>query len=154
MSNMTLTMEFDPRTALRLAKYEAETGLSLADLLVAAVEKWEEVSAEGTEELAKAPYRVPVQFDYTPRSRPRRRFQARGLYDPRRHEIEITDTPPELASLRGHRGTPSDAAIRVVSTVNPDIVPNRNGNDAWKETRTGRTVGDLQREFRNSLGGR
>jgi hypothetical protein len=154
MSNMTMTMEFDPPTALRLARYEVETGLTLADLLVSAVEQWEKVCTEQGEDLAKAPRRVAVQFDYTPRLKPRRRFQTNGLYDPQRHEVEITDTPPELVSLRGHRGKPSEAAIRVVEALNPGIVPNRNGNDAWKESRTGRTVGELHREFRNSPPGR
>jgi len=82
MSNMTMTMEFDPPTALRLARYEVETGLTLADLLVSAVERWEKVRAVQGEDLAKAPRRVAVQFDYTPRLTPRRRFQTNGLYDP------------------------------------------------------------------------
>lgn len=154
MSSITITLEFDAPTALRLARYEVETGLSLTDLLVSAVHQWENVRGEQGNHVAAAPHRVAVQFDYSPRSGLGRRFLTKGLYDPRRHEVEITDTPPGLDFLRGHRGKPSEAAICVVKALNPSVVPNRNGNRDWKEVNTGRTVGELHRDFRGAHSGR
>jgi hypothetical protein len=140
-STMNLSIALDMKTALRLSRFEVETGVGLDQILVSAVEEWERNHPAQTE--AAAQTRTPVYFDYTPRGvRPTRTWTTRGLYDVNRNEVEITMA--DVDSLVGQRGTPSDMAMAVVRALKPNITsPNRNGLRDWKQSGSGRPVGEL-----------
>jgi hypothetical protein len=140
MSKMTLSMEFEPKVALRLARYEVQTGRSLAELLDVAVQEWERTQGLVTLSVPDE-RRLPVEWNYTPRGG-RRSWLSKGWYypEPNRLEIERSDAP----SVIGVYESPSAASIAVVRAVKPEITPNRNGLRDWNEIGTGRKLAFLK----------
>lgn len=139
VANMKLVIEFDAKDALRLARYEVETGNDLRDVLIGAVELWEGKVTMQPSVLANS--RIPVEFPYKPQGSAKRHFTD-GLYDRRSNEIEITKC--DARQLVGVTGSPSGTAGNVVEAFNPIIIsPNRNGTNDWREKSTKRPIRTL-----------
>lgn len=141
-STMTLTLNLDMPLALRLARYEVETGEGLDQLLVTAIAEWE--SQAGDKPREQVDRRIYVEFRYAPRGQGTT-WVARGRYDPRADEVEITEF--ERTHLVGFRAAPSTVASEVVREINPTVDPNRNGLLAWREVGTGRTLKEIVRNL-------
>lgn len=143
-STVKLSIDLDMETALRLARFEVETGVGLDRLLLQAIEKWE--AEHHIEPLVSREHRIPVRFDYSPRGRSFSKHRFEGLYDPDTNLLEITNGPAHFTELCGQRGSPSGMARAIVEAVNPSVEPNRDGLRDWREIGTGRALGELRRE--------
>lgn len=70
--------------------------------------------------------------------------RVEGQFDPLLSTLEITGGPVPKGKFK----TPSAAAIRVISTLHPEVNPNRNGWSFWVITATGKRLQTIRVEGR------
>jgi len=148
VEKVELKMEFDVKTALRLARFDVESGTGLDQVLVQHVSEWErKQDVRAHRQPAKHQHDrpdqgVPVYMDY-------RGVRVKGRYHFTGNFIDVTDAP--VPGLLGKRGAPSTLATALVHIVNPGrMAPSTNGHITWKETGTGRTLRQLRIARRRS----
>jgi hypothetical protein len=134
------SVNVDPATADELHRLAAKHSMTVASVIETLVElyaddpNWSGIASEAQPGRVEASGVVAIHMMYL-------KARTEAVFEATSHRVRITSGP-----LAGQWfGTPSAAAVAVVTEANPTKSPSRNGWETWRISATGAKLQSLRR---------